>query len=295
MLCWQIGRVKITRVVESVAALPFDPDAPFMPDARPEALRAIAWLYPDFVTEDGALLLSVHALLVEAPGLRLVVDTCLGEGRDQMPDRDAPAFPEFIRQLEQAGWPRHSVDAVLCTHLHFDHVGWNSFPTEHGWQPTFPNARYLFGRTEFEHWAGLADAGVDAVLNASIRPILEAGLAELVETDHRISPEIRLIPTLGHTPGHVSVLIESEGETAVITGDMAHHPCQLARPHWSTAYDSDMAAAVSTRLQMFSEWSDRPILVIGTHFAGRTAGYLKGDKDTFRLDCDGGIDSAPVR
>ncbi len=120
------------------------------------------------------------------------------------------------------------------------------------------------------------------MLGDSVKPIFDAGLAQLVELDHVISPEIRLTPSIGHTPGHVSVMIESEGERAVITGDMAHHPCQLAHPDWSLG-DNDPKAAVLTRSRLFAEWADQPILVIGTHFAAPTAGHVVRDGAAFRF------------
>ena len=112
---------------------------------------------------------------------------------------------------------------------------------------------------------------------------MEAGLVELVEMDHVVSPEIRLIPTPGHTPGHVSVMIESHGEMAVITGDLTHHPCQLAHPEWSPPFDSDPQESEATRRSMFALWSDKPILVIGTHYAAPTAGHIKADGDAYRF------------
>jgi glyoxylase-like metal-dependent hydrolase (beta-lactamase superfamily II) len=122
------------------------------------------------------------------------------------------------------------------------------------------------------------------MLGDSVKPIFDAGLAELVELDHVVSPEIRLTPSTGHTPGHVSVMIESEGERAVITGDMTHHPCQLAHPDWSGAQgDSDPRAAALTRARLFAEWADQTILVIGTHFAAPTAGHVVRDGAAFRF------------
>ena len=118
----------------------------------------------------------------------------------------------------------------------------------------------------------------------SVRPIFDAGLVDLVEMDHRISPEVRLTPSPGHTPGHVSVMIESEGQRAVITGDIAHHPCQMAHPEWATSLDSDIQAATATRAKLFAEWADRPILVIGTHYAAPTAGHVKRDGAAFRFE-----------
>ncbi|HLZ83070.1 MAG TPA: MBL fold metallo-hydrolase [Caulobacteraceae bacterium] len=286
MLSWTVGAVKITRVVELEMPVAYSEERPFLAQATPQALRKITWLYPDFVDEEDRMRLSIHALLVEAPGLRLVVDTCVGNDKVR-PGLlgKKPLSTNFLAQMEGLGWTRESVDTVVCTHLHVDHVGWNTMLEGGKWVPTFPKARYLMGRTELAHWRGETDnRETQEILADSVQPILDAGLAELVDMDHRLSPEIRLTPTPGHTPGHVSVMIESEGETAVITGDMTHHPCQMAHPDWSPPFDSDPNAAATMRRRMFAEWADRPILVIGTHYAGPTAGHVKTDGDAFRFD-----------
>lgn len=284
MLSWQVGAVKITRIVELEIPVAYDPERPFLAEATPQALRAIPWLYPNFVNDQDQMLLSIHALLVEAPGLRLVVDTCIGNDRPRSLLGGRPLSTNFLEAMAEAGWARESVDAVVCTHLHVDHVGWNTMLVDGAWVPTFPNARYLIGRTEFEHWTAEGDEDQQTILSDSVQPILDAGLAEFVEMDYRISPELRLRPTTGHTPGHVSVMIESEGETAVITGDMTHHPCQLAHPDWSPGFDSDQKAAAVTRAGLFAEWADQPILVIGTHYAGPTAGHIRRDGERFRFE-----------
>ncbi|MDP3633326.1 MBL fold metallo-hydrolase [Phenylobacterium sp.] len=232
----------------------------------------------------GTLLLSIHALLVDAPGLRLVVDTCIGNDRPRSILRGQPLATGFLQSMAEVGWSRESVDAVVCTHLHVDHVGWNTKLEDGAWVPTFPNARYLLGKTEFAHWSAEGDEEQQTILSDSVQPILDAGLAEFVEMDHRISPHLRLTPSTGHTPGHVSVMIESEGESAVITGDMSHHPCQMAHPHWSPSFDSDPRAAAATRARLFAEWADKPILVIGTHYAAPTAGYIMREGAGFRFD-----------
>lgn len=284
MLSWQIGAVKVTRVVEMEMAVAYDPNAPVIPGATPQALRAIPWLYPHFVDDQDRMLLSIHALLVEAPGLRLVVDTCIGNDRGRGITGGRPLATKFLESMADAGWTRESVDAVVCTHLHVDHVGWNTMLQDGKWVPTFPNARYLLGKAEFAHWSAEGDEEQTTILSDSVQPVLDAGLAEFVEMDYRVSPEVRLTPTTGHTPGHVSVVIESQGETAVITGDMTHHPCQIAHPDWSPVFDSDPKAAAVTRGRMFAEWADQPILVIGTHYAGPTAGRVKRDGATFRFE-----------
>jgi glyoxylase-like metal-dependent hydrolase (beta-lactamase superfamily II) len=287
VLSWQVGRVKVTRVVEIEFNTRYRAEAPFIKEATPEALQATPWLYPHFVRpEDGALKVSIHALLVEAPGLRLVVDTCVGNDKPRGLVGGKPLATNFLAELAAAGWTRDSVDLVVCTHLHVDHVGWNTLLEDGKWVPTFPGARYLIGRQEYEHWQGEADGEAPAILADSVKPIFDAGLAELVEMDHRISPEIRLTPTTGHTPGHVSVMIESDGERAMITGDIMHHPCQIAHPEWAPGFDSDRAAAIATRRRVLAEVADQPILVIGTHFAAPTAGRIRRDGAAFLMETD---------
>jgi glyoxylase-like metal-dependent hydrolase (beta-lactamase superfamily II) len=254
------------------------------PQATPEALRQIPWLYPHYVNEQDQLLLSIHALLVEAPGMKLVVDTCVGNDKARSLLNGAMLSTPFLEHLNAAGWSREDVTAVVCTHLHVDHVGWNTMLEAGRWVPTFPNARYLIGKTEFAHWSAVKEGEQPEIMADSVQPILDAGLAELVEMDHRVSPEVSLIPSPGHTPGHVCVMIESEGERAVITGDMSHHPFQMAHPDWSPAFDSDPAAAADVRARLFAEWADAPILVIGTHYAAPTAGRVRRDGDAFRFE-----------
>jgi glyoxylase-like metal-dependent hydrolase (beta-lactamase superfamily II) len=284
MLTWQVGAVKITRVVEMPMSIPYDPEGCFLRDATPEALKTSRWLYPHFADEEGTLLLSIHALLVETPELRMVVDTCIGNDKPCNLLNGNPQATPFLQHLVGAGWSRENVDAVVCTHLHVDHVGWNTMLVDGAWVPTFPRARYVIGKREFEHWSREGNEAQQATMGDSVRPIFDAGLVDLVEMDHRISPEVRLRPTPGHTPGHVSVVIESEGESAVITGDVTHHPCQMAHPEWATTFDSDIQAAAATRGKLFAEWADKPILVIGTHYAAPTAGRVKRDGAAFRFE-----------
>ena len=283
-LSWQIGAVTVTRIVETVLPVPAGPDNSFLVQATAEALRMLPWLCPHFVTADDVMLLSIHALLVEAPGLRLVVDTCIGNDKPRGLLGGRGLATPFLARMAEAGWSRDSVDAVVCTHLHVDHVGWNTMIEGDTWVPTFPKARYLFGRIEFDHWNAFEEDNQRQIMADSVQPILDAGLADLVELDHRLSDEVRLIPTTGHTPGHVSVGIESQGQRAVITGDMTHHPCQLAHPEWSPLFDSDPVAAAQTRARLFGEWADADLLVIGTHYAGPTAGRVRREGDVFRFE-----------
>ena len=152
------------------------------------------------------------------------------------------------------------------------------------WVPTFAKARYLMGRVEFEYWrTQRAHDHHHPVFADSIAPVFDAGLVDLVETDHRVADEITLMPTLGHTPGHVSVRIASEGAEALITGDFIHHPCQMAHPEWSSTADDDPDLAERTRRQVFRQLAGSKTLLIGTHFVAPTAGRVVRDGDAFRL------------
>ena len=278
---WQIGDVKVTRVVEQEAPLPAEG---LIANVEPERLAEHAvWLKPNFMTEAGEIVLSIHALVVESAGKTIVVDTCMGNDRP-LPQGMGPFETNFLEELETVV-KREDVDFVLCTHLHFDHVGWNTMLVDGEFVPTFPNARYLFGREEYEHWStGPEDVNID--LTYGVKPVVEAGLHELVETAHQITDEIVLEPTPGHTPGHVSVKIESKGKRAVITGDMVHHPVQLAEPSWGSHPDAQPERAVQTRREFVARYGDTDVLVIGTHFSGATAGHIIKDGDSCRLECD---------
>jgi len=280
---WKIGDVSVTKIVE----LEMTGGTRFLfPQVTPELIKPIAWLQPHFADENGRLRMSIHTFLVETPAHRIVVDTCLGNDKQnrRIPhwnDRQGP----FLADLADAGYPADSIDTVLCTHLHVDHVGWNTMLRDGRWVPTFPNARYLMGRAEYEHWStNTQREDMRHILADSVTPILDAGLATLVETDHRVCDEISLTPTVGHTPGHVSVMIESRGERALISGDFMHHPCQIAHPEWDTTADSDPQQGILTRRMMFERLADTPVLVIGTHFAGATAGRIVRDGAAYRLD-----------
>jgi glyoxylase-like metal-dependent hydrolase (beta-lactamase superfamily II) len=280
---WQIGEVTVTKIVEieTTGGSRF-----ILPQATSEAIRPISWLIPHFADENGRLKMSIHALLVEAPGKRIIVDTCLGNDKQ---NRRIPTWNDrqgtFLADLAAAGFARETIDTVLCTHLHVDHVGWNTMLVDGQWVPTFPNARYLFGRVEFEHWSKQTElAHMLPVIADSVKPIIDRGLAELVEWDHQICPEVRLTPSTGHSPGHASVLISSKGERAMITGDFAHHPCQMAHPEWASTADYDAKAAEATRRRILGDLAGEPVLMIGTHFAGPTAGRVVRDGEAFRLD-----------
>jgi glyoxylase-like metal-dependent hydrolase (beta-lactamase superfamily II) len=294
---WTVGEISITKIDESEGDwVPVEFMLNALPAATAEEIEAIDWLRPHHL-DDGKLNVVTHSLLVETPTHKIVVDTGIGNGKQRI----SPAFEldtDYLERFESV-WSREEVDIVLLTHLHVDHVGWNTIDAGDGtWVPTFPNARYVMVGKEFEHWKALAadpDAAkaysefgwsmIDAVavFDDSIAPVEDAGLVTLVEADAVVAPGISLISTPGHSPAHVSVLIEDGGEQAVISGDLFHTQAQIARPEWWVEMDSDAALGTRSRTGFLERFADSPVLVIGTHFGSPTAGHLVRDGDGFKL------------
>jgi glyoxylase-like metal-dependent hydrolase (beta-lactamase superfamily II) len=284
---WRVGAVSVTQVVEQTMTV--EPDR-LLPAATAEEVGAISWLSSDHVDEQRRLRLSFNSLVVSTPSCLVLVDTCVGNDREGLDAAWLNGLQTgYLQALADAGVDRDAVDVVLCTHLHFDHVGWHTMKEGGAWRPTFPFARYLIDRTEYEHWRAHAHEGeVAAILRQSIDPIEEAGLLELIDArrGYGICEEVKLTPTPGHSPGHVSVRISSEGETALITGDAIHHPCQMARPEWGSVSDFDSAQAERSRRELLSGCESHGSLLIGTHFAGDPAGRVRRDGQAWRLEQD---------
>lgn len=286
---WQIGEVKVSKLVEFAMSAAIED---IFANATSEAFRAIPWLQADFRSPEGLALMSIHALIVETPTRRIMVDTCVGNDKERASPGMEHLQTPFLANLEAAGFARESFDVVLCTHLHFDHVGWNTMLVDGCWTPTFPKARYLINRTEYDYWE--RDEGVYTgndwalvqrqTFADSIRPVIDAGLVDLVEGIHQVCDEVSLVPTIGHSAGHVSIRIRSGGKEALITGDMAHHPSQLAYLEWGMPIDHDAEQAIRTRQAMFADAAERDVLMIGTHWPGATAGRIIRDGTVFRLE-----------
>jgi len=281
---WRVGDVEIARIVEVNAWE--DDIAMLLPGAKPELVQKYGWLRPHFATADGRMILSFQCFVLRSRGKAVMIDTCIGNDRQREFDVFTNMRTTFLDDLRAAGFPPGEMHAVLCTHLHFDHVGWNTMKVGGQWVPTFPQARYLFGRREYQHWQHLkATGGYHHMehLTDSIEPITAAGLAEFIDPDFQLTDEVSLIPTPGHTPGHVSVLIRSRGVEAVITGDMMHHPIQLALPTTPGNFDMDKEQGARTRLEFVRRFADRPTLVIGSHFSDPTSGHIVSDGDAWKL------------
>ena len=280
-----LGDITIDRIVELEAPI-FHP-LEFFDEAVAEAVEPHRqWLEPEALDPaSGKFIMPVQSYLLRSRHHTILIDTCIGcrKSYDGVPEWRDLRDETWLRNLEAAGVGPDDIDYVFCTHLHVDHVGWNSMKDGGQWVSTFPNARYLVVQREYEYWSADTSEDQVPVMQDSVTPIFDSGLADLVEADHIVSPHIRLFPTPGHTPGHVSVMIESEGETAMITGDTMHHPCQIARPDWSVTFDEDPPAAASCRKTILEDLADSSVLVIGTHFASPTAGKIIRDGDTYKV------------
>ncbi len=281
---WKIGDVEVVRIVEIFEATGVNPI--LFQDCGHERVLRHPWLVPNYATPEGALKMNFQAFALRAGERRIMVDTCIGNDKH----RQAAIFHHlqttFLDDLAYAGFPADSIDTVLCTHLHMDHVGWNTRLADGRWMPTFPNARYLFNRKEWDFIHGLVGregAEVDH-LPDSLQPVYEAGLIDFVGTDHQVTPEVRLEPTPGHTPGHVSVRIESAGKRAVITGDIMHHPVQCAEPELKTNFCNDHEQAIRTRREFLQRYQNRGAYVIGSHFCHPTGGWIVSDGDAWRFE-----------
>ena len=290
---WRIGNVTVTSIVE-IEIRGVDSNLLFQ-GLEPEHVRKVGWLQPHFADKSGMIHSLIQSFVVESEGKRIIVDTCAGNDKT----RYYPAFNKrkgtFLSLLAEAGFPAESIDTVLCTHLHVDHVGWNTRLVDERWVPTFPRARYLFGRIEWEYWHQKFLSGETAdsesakiidstqVMTDSILPIIDADLHKLVEMNHHLTSEVSLVPTPGHTPGHVSVSIHSNGQEAIITGDIFHHPIEIEFPDLLGNFDVDTEVAERTRKAFLSAHSGRNVLVIGTHFSPPTAGRIVQKGNSWRF------------
>jgi glyoxylase-like metal-dependent hydrolase (beta-lactamase superfamily II) len=282
---WQIGDVQVTRIVEVNAHQ--DPFTMLSGECAPDMGKDYPWLIPHFATPEGMMKISFQAFALRTPSKTIIVDTCIGADRDS----EFPIFTnmqsDYLKDLVAAGYDPLQVDVVLCTHLHFDHVGWNTQKVNGRFVPTFPNARYLFSKGEYEHWQAGRPANPHVRhFSESIDPVVSAGLVEFIADEHQVCPEVSLFPTVGHTPHHVSVLIRSRGQEAVITGDLMHHPIQLARPDLPVNADSDKAQGIRTRTAFCERFANRDVTVIGSHFCDPTAGRVVSDRKNWRLQWD---------
>jgi glyoxylase-like metal-dependent hydrolase (beta-lactamase superfamily II) len=282
----RFGRATVARVLE----LPLHLGTRFFPGTPPSGWRDNAdLLVPDFFDPDtDQWHAAVQSWVIEVDGLTVVVDTGVGN------DRERPHMPfldhlntGFLAALQAAGIDRDAVDVVVNTHIHSDHVGWNTTLEDGAWVPTFPNARYLAPAADYRHFSPDGPAGQDPgnqlVFADSVAPIDAAGQLVQWSDDYQISPSLRLRPAPGHTPGS-SVLWLDAGRPAVFVGDLTHSPLQLRRPGDACAFDVDAPAAAVTRRRIFTEAVHANAAVIPAHYAGRGGATIRAVEDRFDVE-----------
>jgi glyoxylase-like metal-dependent hydrolase (beta-lactamase superfamily II) len=278
---WRIGSHTLTCVVEDETRR--IPPEMFFVGVKDADVARHPWLVPDFADERGRIAMRVQAFVIESPGRRVLVDPCVGNGKKRpLPFWNEREFP-FLERFADAGFAPEKIDTVVHTHLHADHCGWDTRLAGGEWVPTFPNARHLYTQAELDWARAGGNPGIDGVFADSIAPILDAGLSDVVPVDAALGDGLRLEPTPGHTPGHVSLWIESQGETALVSGDFLHHPVQCAELEWAETGDVDADQARATRRRMLARAAETRALFVGTHFATRPAGRIEARDGAFRF------------
>lgn len=232
------------------------------------------------------LVLAIQSYVVRTPQHTILVDTCVGNHKT-FPNRPAwhrQIAATYMDALAAVGLSVEDIDIVLCTHLHVDHVGWNTQLVGGRWVPTFPNARYLFGRTEYDHWERENAKTPSPVFNESVLPVVEAGRVTFVASDAAIDDHVRLTPTPGHSPGHHAVVLGRKRDAAMMTGDMMHSPLQVARPDLSPVFDADPGQAAATRRHVLDHLCETRMLCCTAHFPSPSVFRIGRDGAHFRCE-----------
>lgn len=241
----------------------------------------------DVSLPDVTLMLSVHSFLLQIGGLNILVDCCNGNDKTRSIPFVDHLQTNYLSRLEAQGVASEDIDIVMCTHLHCDHVGWNTRLIDGRWVPTFPNARYLFSRADYEHFSHPdaeplhLEAFVDSVL-----PVVTVGLAEIVEPGRAVdgAGDLWIEDAAGHSPGSVILRAGRTGHELLFSGDVMHHPLQLVRPGLSTMFDHDEARAVAVRARLLAECADSDRILLPAHFEGSSAGFIRGDGNGYRME-----------
>jgi len=278
---FSVGKASVTRIEETYLAV-YDPKelfSEFTDDIRREHLH---WMAPHHYDPASAkIYLSVHSWLLQIGDKKILIDSCCGNDRMRAtrPFWSMLKTP-YLERLAAAGARPDEIDLVMCTHLHHDHVGWNTQLKDGRWVPTFPNARYVFSKPDVDyfHKADLdpKTAPVEfGTFRECVLPVIEAGRADLVSGTHRLNDEIEIVPAPGHSPGHVVFRLESGGQNAAFIGDVFHHLLQVYYPHWNFPKNSDVEQARASRRAVLAHCAAKGTLVFPGHVGAPFAGYIE--------------------
>lgn len=288
----QLGRMRVHKVHEMDSPVPLLGQLPGTTSA--DLRRLMQWYdAPDEITGDpetSLMTYSVHSYVIEVDGQTILVDACCGNDKNRALPEVHQLDGPYLANLAAAGFAPEDIDMVMCTHLHFDHVGWNTRLENGKWVPTFPNARYMFGRRDYDYFSRNPD-GEEIHMEAfqdSILPVMDAGKGILVEEDAALHREIGdgvwLEPAFGHSPGCCTVNAQAGGEAALFWGDVVHHPVQMLRFDLPFAFDMDPAQAARTRLATLQKAADQDTICFPAHFRKTSAGKVRRDGDVFRYE-----------
>lgn len=283
----EVGDVTIQRIVEQEDAF-FDAFE-FFPDLTKELLEENRdWLYPVYFKPGGTHFnLCVQSYLVRTKHHTILVDTCVGNHKPRKTRAfwDNMASDQYEKNLAAAGVSVDDIDMVMCTHLHTDHVGWNTKLENGQWVPTFPNARYVFSEKELNYWTEFHATKPEAApwITDSVLPIVAAQRCDLVENNHELLDGITLVPSPGHTIDHCSIHVARGEASALITGDMIHSPLQARYPELGMMSDYNSHQAGLSRRQIFDRFMDTPTLMCTAHFPSPSTGRFERWDDGYRF------------
>ena len=290
------GAVTVSRVVESVGSIGMTPDQ-FFPGTDPAAwVGHEGELRPFFLEDDGATTMestsrvAMQTWIIRSGGRTILVDAAVGNDKDRP---DVPSWShlrtDFLDHLAAAGVTRENVDVVVNTHLHADHVGWNTILVDGSWVPTFPNAEYLMPAEDLAFWDPANDSttvmgpGAHGVWADSVAPVLAAGQVTAWSGSHRIDDALTLEAAPGHTPGASILRLVSEDGEALFVGDTLHSPAQVVDVHTSSCFDEDHAQSHRTRDRLFTEAAEKGLILLPAHFGGHGGFRVEKVGDAFRI------------
>ncbi len=286
----ELGRMRVHKIHEMDSPVPLLSQ---LPGTTAEDLARLRQWYeqPDEISADpetSFMTFSVHSWVIEIDGRTILIDSCDGNHKNRSLDAVHQLDTDYLGNLRRAGFRPEDIDMVMCTHLHFDHIGWNTRLEGGRWVPTFPNARYLFGRRDYEYFQANPEGEAlhhEAFLD-SIVPVMDAGLGELVDEDHvahrEIGDGVWLEPAFGHSPGCCMVGAQADGPPALFWGDVIHHPVQMIRPDLPFAFDADPAAASKVRRATMARAAEEGTTCFPAHFRRTSAGHVLRDGDAYR-------------
>lgn len=282
---YRVGNATVTRITEQVLAVPSTYLYPQWETSFAE--QNVHWLGAGHISTDlQSLALSIHSWVIQIDGKTLLIDTASGNGKQRPLN---PIFHQldtlYLQRLKAAGVSPEDVDLVLITHLHVDHVGWNTRLHEGQWVPTFPNAKYLFSKPEYDFYGNPENVQDPSagVFEDSVQPIVEAGLALWFDADgHGLLPGIAVHSTKGHSYDHLSFSLESGGQHALFSGDVMHHPIQVARPEWNSVFCEFQEDARRSRLWALEYAAAHEALFFSSHFADTSVGVVRRQGEQFQ-------------